>query len=141
MRAGLAAERRQTGVGPGVRVAAFKAAKADYPLALTFAAVGDDGSAPYVAEVQVEIANERGERVLSLPSVGPFLLARLQPGALRSNNPEFRGVDDRTHLIVFALEIDDAVMGHGLQGARQVAWLSARCRRQGRNGRRLGFGD
>src|SRR5690606_9060759 len=43
--------------------AAFKAAKADYPLALTFAAVGDDGSAPYVAQVHVEIANERGERV------------------------------------------------------------------------------
>src|SRR5690606_3229170 len=59
---------------------AFKAAKSSYPLALTFAAVGDDGSTPYVANVRLEITDGQGESVLSLPSVGPYLLAKLQPG-------------------------------------------------------------
>ncbi len=59
---------------------AFKAAKSSYPLALTFAAVGEDGSTPYVADVQLEITDEQGGSVLSLPSVGPYLLAKLQPG-------------------------------------------------------------
>jgi len=67
------------GIGSDVS-AAFKAAKSSYPLALTFAAVGEDGSTPYVADVRLEIANEQGESVLSLPSVGPYLLAKLQPG-------------------------------------------------------------
>lgn len=61
--------------------AAFKDAKARYPLALTFAATGDDGSTPYVAEVRVEIADEQGKTVLSLPSVGPFLLVDVPPGS------------------------------------------------------------
>jgi len=60
---------------------AFKEAKSRYPLALTFAATGDDGSTPYVAEVKVEITDEQGNSVLSLPSVGPYLLAELQPGS------------------------------------------------------------
>ncbi|WP_397475886.1 carboxypeptidase-like regulatory domain-containing protein [Pusillimonas sp.] len=61
--------------------AAFKDAKARYPLALTFAATGDDGSTPYVAEVRVEIADEQGKTVLTLPSAGPFLLVDLPPGS------------------------------------------------------------
>jgi len=60
--------------------AAFKEAKSRYPLALTFAATDEDGSTPYVAEVQLEITDEQGKSVLSLPSVGPFLLADLKPG-------------------------------------------------------------
>lgn len=60
--------------------AAFKEAKSRYPLALTFAATDEDGTTPYVAEVQLEIADEQGKSVLSLPSVGPFLLADLKPG-------------------------------------------------------------
>ena len=61
--------------------ASFKDAKGQYPLALTFAATGEDGSTPYVAEVQLEIDDAQGKTVLALPSVGPFLLAQLQPGA------------------------------------------------------------
>ncbi|TFL14875.1 carboxypeptidase regulatory-like domain-containing protein [Pusillimonas caeni] len=60
--------------------AAFKEAKSRYPLALTFAATDEDGSTPYVAEVQLEVTDEQGKSVLSLPSVGPFLLADLKPG-------------------------------------------------------------
>lgn len=60
--------------------ASFKEAKARYPLALTFAATDEDGTTPYVAEVQVEIVDRQGKTALSLPSVGPFLLADLKPG-------------------------------------------------------------
>lgn len=59
---------------------AIKAAKAQYPVALTFAATGDDGSTPYVAEVGLEITDAQGKSVLSVPSVGPYFLAKLQPG-------------------------------------------------------------
>lgn len=60
--------------------AAFKDAKSQYPVALTFAATGSDGSTPYVAEVAVEIDSEEGNRVLGLHSVGPFLLMDLPDG-------------------------------------------------------------
>ena len=60
---------------------ALKEAKSRYPLALTFAATGDDGSTPYVAQVQLEIKDANGAAVLSLPSVGPYFLAELKPGA------------------------------------------------------------
>ena len=60
---------------------ALKEAKSRYPLALTFAATGDDGSTPYVADVQLEIKEADGAPVLSLPSVGPYFLAELKPGA------------------------------------------------------------
>lgn len=60
---------------------AFKEAKPRYPLALTFAAVGEGGSAPYVADVKVEIADAQGKNVLEVPSAGPYLLVDLQPGS------------------------------------------------------------
>jgi len=60
---------------------AFKAAQSNYPLGLTFAAVDEDGGArPYVAEVRVVVKKKGGETVLEVPSAGPYLLARLEPG-------------------------------------------------------------
>lgn len=61
---------------------AFKAAQSSYPLALTFAAVDEDGGArPYVAEVRVVVKRQgSGEVVLDVPSAGPYLLARVEPG-------------------------------------------------------------
>lgn len=61
--------------------AAFKQAKARYALALTFAATDENGSTPYVADVQVDISDEQGKSVLALPAAGPYLLADLRPGA------------------------------------------------------------
>lgn len=61
---------------------AFKAAQSQYPLALTFAAVDEDGGArPYVAEVRVVVKKKDGATVLEVPSAGPYLLARLEPGS------------------------------------------------------------
>jgi len=60
---------------------AFKAAKSQYPLAMTFAATSPGSSStPYVAQIQVEIKDESGKTVLNLPSVGPYLLVDLEPG-------------------------------------------------------------
>lgn len=60
---------------------AFKAAQAQYPLALTFAAADEDGgSRPYVADVHVVVKDDNDTVVLDAPSVGPYLLAKLQPG-------------------------------------------------------------
>lgn len=60
--------------------AAFKAGKAQYPVSLTFAATDEDGTTPYVADVSVEFADEKGNTVLTLPSVGPYLLVDLPAG-------------------------------------------------------------
>jgi len=61
---------------------AFKSAQSRYPLALTFAAVDEDGGArPYVAEVRVVVKKEGAGTVLEVPSAGPYLLARLEPGS------------------------------------------------------------
>jgi len=60
---------------------AFKEAQSGYPLALTFAAAdGDGGSRPYVADVHVVIRRADGSAVLDVPSAGPYLLVRLDPG-------------------------------------------------------------
>lgn len=61
--------------------AAFKSGKSQYPVAITFAATGPDGATPYVAEVPVEFVDEQGKTVLSLPSVGPYLLVDLPAGS------------------------------------------------------------
>lgn len=65
---------------------AFKAAKSKYPLSLTFAATSPGSSAtPYAAEVQVEIKDESGNTVLSIPSAGPYVLVDLEPGQYEIN--------------------------------------------------------
>jgi len=61
--------------------AAFKAGKVQYPVSLTFAATDEDGTTPYVADVSVEFVDEQGKAVLSLPSVGPYLLVDLPAGS------------------------------------------------------------
>lgn len=63
---------------------AFKQAKHDYPLALTFA-VHSDGSAssPYASDVQVVIRNDQDQDILNATSEGPYLLVRLKPGHYR----------------------------------------------------------
>lgn len=60
---------------------AFKKAESSYPLALTFAEDAGGGSRPYVADVHVVVKDEAGKVVLDVPSVGPYFLARLQPGS------------------------------------------------------------
>lgn len=59
---------------------ALKNAIPDYPLALTFAARNGDRSA-YVSQVQVVVRDEYDATILNIESEGPFLLARLAPGA------------------------------------------------------------
>jgi len=60
---------------------AFKAAESDYPLALVFAATDEGGgSRPYLADVSVVIKRGNGEVVMEVPSAGPYLLMRLEPG-------------------------------------------------------------
>lgn len=61
--------------------AAFKSGKSQYPVSITFAASDQDGATPYVAEVSVEFVDEQGKSVLSLPSVGPYLLVDLPAGS------------------------------------------------------------
>lgn len=60
---------------------AFKQAESSYPLALTFAEEPEGGgSRPYVADVRLVIKDKDGSVVMDVPSVGPFFLARLEPG-------------------------------------------------------------
>lgn len=59
---------------------AFKAAKSEYPLALTFAGADEGGSSPYLAEVHVVVKDKQGATVMDVPSAGPYFLARLKPG-------------------------------------------------------------
>jgi len=58
---------------------AFKQAQSSYPLALTFAEGAGQGSNPYVADVRVVIKRD-GNTIMDVPSVGPYFLARLEPG-------------------------------------------------------------
>lgn len=60
---------------------AFKQAESSYPLALTFAEDAGGGSRPYVAEVGLVIKDKSGNVVADVPSVGPYFLARLEPGS------------------------------------------------------------
>ena len=61
---------------------AFKAAEADYPLTLVFAATDEGGgSRPYIADVNVVIKQSDGDIVVDVPAAGPYLLLRLDPGS------------------------------------------------------------
>lgn len=61
---------------------AFRQAESDYPLALTFAASDEGGGArPFVADVRVVVRDASGGVVMEVPSAGPYLLARLEPGS------------------------------------------------------------
>ena len=59
---------------------AFKQAESSFPLTLVFAEDAGGGSRPYVAEVKVVVKKADGEVVLEVPSAGPYLLAKLEPG-------------------------------------------------------------
>lgn len=59
---------------------AFKQAESSYPLTLVFAEDAGGGSRPYIAEVQVVVKDADGQHVLEVPSAGPYLLLKLQPG-------------------------------------------------------------
>lgn len=60
---------------------AFKQAKDQYPLALTFATTSEgSASSPYASDVQVVIRNEQDASMLNVTSMGPYFLARLAPG-------------------------------------------------------------
>ncbi len=59
---------------------AFKQAESTFPLTLVFAEDAGGGSRPYVAEVRVVVKKADGEVVLEVPSAGPYLLAKLEPG-------------------------------------------------------------
>ena len=60
---------------------AFKQARTDYALALTFA-VNASGSAssPYAGNVQVQLRSTQGDTVLDAVSTGPYFLANPDPG-------------------------------------------------------------
>ena len=62
---------------------AFKQAEASYPLTLVFAEDAGGGSRPYVAEVAVVVKDDAGKVIMDVPSAGPYLLARLEPGKYR----------------------------------------------------------
>jgi len=63
---------------------AFRQAKAQYPLALTFATASEGSAAsPFASNVQVVIRNEQDATVLNTNSDGPYLLARLEPGSYK----------------------------------------------------------
>ncbi|HEY9459489.1 MAG TPA: carboxypeptidase regulatory-like domain-containing protein [Paralcaligenes sp.] len=58
---------------------AFKAAMAQFPLALTFASRDGDVAA-YVADVRVVIRDNQNNDVLNVESNGPYFLVKLPPG-------------------------------------------------------------
>ncbi|MFT0548190.1 carboxypeptidase regulatory-like domain-containing protein [Allopusillimonas ginsengisoli] len=61
---------------------AFKAAKSQYPLALTFASQAEGSPAvAYAGNVQVVVRDEHDANVLNVTSPGPLFLARLSPGS------------------------------------------------------------
>jgi hypothetical protein len=63
---------------------AFRQAKSQYPLALTFATVSEGSAAsPFASNVQVVIRNRQDATVLNTNSDGPYLLARLEPGSYK----------------------------------------------------------
>lgn len=60
---------------------AFRQAKSQYPLALTFATTSEGSTAsPFASDVQVVIRNEHDANILNVTSTGPYLLARLEAG-------------------------------------------------------------
>lgn len=66
--------------GTGLREAiAIRHAMHDFPLALEFR-IEEHGKERYLTQVAVTIGVLGGKVVLSVPSAGPFLLARLRPG-------------------------------------------------------------
>lgn len=67
------------GIGE-TEASAMAAAGKDWPLTLEFA-VRDGAHADYAANVAVRIRDTRGHEVLQADADGPFLLARLHPGA------------------------------------------------------------
>lgn len=76
---------------------AFKQAEASYPLTLVFAEDAGGGSRPYLAEVRVVVKNASGETVMDVPSAGPYLLAKLQPGTY--NVEASYGGETQTHSV------------------------------------------
>lgn len=61
---------------------AFKQARGDYALALTFAvAAAGSSSSPYAGNVQVRLMGADGTSVLDATSTGPYFLANPKPGA------------------------------------------------------------
>ncbi|WP_202411576.1 carboxypeptidase-like regulatory domain-containing protein [Paracandidimonas lactea] len=63
---------------------AFRQAKSQYALALTFATHAEgSSSSPYAADVQVVIRDIQDQPVLNVTSDGPYFLARLQPGSYK----------------------------------------------------------
>lgn len=63
---------------------AFKQARSNYALALTFAVSGaGSASSPYAGNVQVLVRNAQGGTVLNATSTGPYFLVNLEPGTYR----------------------------------------------------------
>jgi len=48
------------------------------------------------------------------------------PPKLSSHDSKFRGFGDRANVAVFTPHLDQPVIRHGFEGARQVAWLAPR---------------
>jgi hypothetical protein len=59
---------------------AMRALSADYNLRLTFAS---KQTGAYRSDIQLDIADARGNSVLSVPSTGPMVFAKLPPGVYR----------------------------------------------------------
>lgn len=61
---------------------AFKQARSNYALALTFAVSSpDSASSPYAGDVQVRLEDAQGNTVLDAISTGPYFLANPEPGS------------------------------------------------------------
>lgn len=88
---------RTGGVGR-TEAEAMRADGQHYPLALQFL-VRDGEAYQYTSRVTVEIASERGDKLLGVTSDGPFLLADVPPGRYRitaisdDGRPQTRDVD------------------------------------------------
>jgi hypothetical protein len=79
---------------------AMRAAAADYPLTLEFAAAGPERD-PYIADARVEIRDLKGNAVLDTTTEGPVLLVRL-PSGTYTLNVEWNGAQKRKTVLVAA---------------------------------------
>lgn len=91
---------RVGGIGR-VEAAAMRAARPQYPLAMTFL-VREGEDLQYTSRVTVEIDRADGQRVMGLTTDGPMLLADVPPGGYHVT-----AVDDRGRMQVRDLEIRD----------------------------------
>lgn len=76
---------------------AIKRAAANYPLEVVLVEKSSQGTATYLADVSVEIRDDKGRIVLDTHA-GPFLLARIAPGKY-SITATFTGVTKRREYV------------------------------------------